>query len=79
MEKEHGSKLFLVFLLCAAFLLLKLFSTFIVAIVLALLITSAFYPMYPIVKRLFKGRDLFASLAMVIIIMLLLAMNILLV
>ncbi len=72
MEKEHGAKLFLVLLLCSVFLLLKLFWTFLAAIVLALLITSAFYPLYPKIKRVFRGRDMLSSFFMVVLILVLL-------
>lgn len=69
MEK-HGSKVFLIFLLCSLALLLKLLWTYISAIVLALLIASVFYPMYSRIKRLFRGGEILASLFMTFFILL---------
>jgi predicted PurR-regulated permease PerM len=72
MTKQHGSKFFLVFLLCSLALLLRLFWTYISAIVLALLIASVFYPIYFWVKGLLKGRETSASLVMILFIFLVL-------
>ncbi len=73
MENSFISKLFLVILLGAVILVLKLFWTYISAIVLALLIASAFYPLYFWAqKRLFKGNERSASLFMSLFILLVL-------
>ena len=73
MEKEkYGSKFFLVFLLCFLILFLWLFWTYVSAIILALLTASVLYPMYLWIKKLFKGREIFASLFMVFFILLIL-------
>jgi predicted PurR-regulated permease PerM len=72
MEKSFISKLFLVVLLGALILLFRLFWTYISAIVLALLIASAFYPLYARVKRLMKDREQAASLLMTIFVLLVL-------
>lgn len=64
MEKKHGATLFLIFLICSLFLVLKLFWTYVSAIVLALLIASVFYPLYSWVKRVFREREILASLCM---------------
>ncbi len=69
MEK-HGSKLFLIFLLCSSILLLMLFWTYVSSIILALLIASVFYPMYLWVKRLLRDHEVLASLAMTFFILL---------
>ena len=71
MEK-HGSSVFLILLLGFLALLLRLFWTYVSAIVLALLITSVLYPMYFWVKRLFEGRETPASLLMSFFILLVL-------
>ena len=76
MSKGSTAKIFLVVLLAALFLLLRLFWTYFSAIVLALLISNAFYPLYSRVKRLFKGREhssaLFMSLSILLVLILLL-------
>ncbi|MBC8419177.1 MAG: AI-2E family transporter [Pseudomonadota bacterium] len=64
MEKKYGATLFLIFLICSLFLVLKLFWTYVSAIVLALLIASVFYPLYSWVKRVFREREILASLCM---------------
>jgi predicted PurR-regulated permease PerM len=70
MEKKYGSKFFLIFLFCSLALLLRLFWTYVSAIVLAFLIASVFHPLYIRVKALLKGRDNLASLSMVFFILL---------
>jgi len=72
MEKGHGSKFFIIFLLCSLVVLLRLFWTYVSAIVLALLIASVFYPVYSRVCRIFKGREQSASLIMILFIFLIL-------
>ena len=72
MENRHGSKLFLIFLLCFLALLLSILWTYVSAIVLALLITSVLFPVYLLVKRLFRGRENSASLFMTLMILLVL-------
>jgi predicted PurR-regulated permease PerM len=64
MDKSFISKLYLILLLGALILLFRLFWTYISAIVLALLIASAFYPFYSWVKKLFGGKERSASLVM---------------
>jgi predicted PurR-regulated permease PerM len=70
---KHGSKLFLVFFLCSLVLLLRLFWTYISAVVLALLIASVSYPMYSRFKRILRDREQWASLVMSLFIFLVLA------
>ena len=72
MEKRFVSKVFLVVLLGVLILLLRLFWAYISSIILALLIASAFYPLYWRLKRLFKGEERGASLLMTIFIFLVL-------
>lgn len=72
MEKSFVSKVFLVVLLGVLILLFRLFWAYISAIILALLIASAFYPLYSRVKKLFKGEERGASLLMTIFIFLVL-------
>ena len=66
MEKQLGAKFFLISLLCSLILLLILFQAYLSSIVLALVITSVFYPIYVLVKRLFRGREGLASLFMIL-------------
>jgi predicted PurR-regulated permease PerM len=70
--EKHGSKVFLILLICFLALLLRLFWTYVSAIVLALLITSVLYPMYFWIKTLFNGRETPASLLMSFFILLVL-------
>ncbi len=72
MEKRFVSKVFLVVLLAVLILLLRLFWAYISSIILALLIASAFYPLYWRLKKLFKGEERGASLLMTIFIFLVL-------
>ncbi len=72
MEKQYGSKLFLAIFFCSLVLLLAIFWTYVSSIVLALLITSVFFPMYLWVKRHFKGRENSASLIMSLVVLLVL-------
>jgi len=72
MEKRFVSKVFLVVLLGVLILLLRLFWAYISSIILALLIASAFYPLYWRLKKLFKGEERGASLLMTIFIFLVL-------
>jgi predicted PurR-regulated permease PerM len=72
MEKPQGSRLFLIFLIISSALLLSLFRTFLSALILALLITSVFYPVYLWVRTLLKGREISASLFMCLFVFLVL-------
>ena len=72
MEKKTIAKVFVIVLLCALILLLRLFWAYISAIVLALLIASAFYPLYSRVKKLLRDREKTASLLMSLLIVLVL-------
>jgi predicted PurR-regulated permease PerM len=72
MEKSFVSKVFLVVLVGMLILLLRLFWAYISAIILALLIASAFYPLYVRVKKLLKGEERGASMLMTILIFLVL-------
>ena len=69
MEKQHGAPLFLVFFICSLVLLLRLFWTYVSAIVLALLLVSVFYPLYSWVKRVVRERELLASLSVTLFIL----------
>ncbi|MFC1821346.1 AI-2E family transporter, partial [Thermodesulfobacteriota bacterium] len=72
MEKAPLPKIFLVVLLGALFFLIWLFWSYISAIVLALLIASAFYPLYSLLKALLKGSETSSSLLMTLLILLVL-------
>ncbi len=72
MEKSFVSKFFLVVLIAVLILLLRLFWAYMSAIILALLIASAFYPIYARVRKLFKGEERGASMLMTIFIFLVL-------
>ncbi len=69
MEKQHGATLFLVFFICSLILLLRLFWTYVSAIVLALLLASVFYPLYSWAKKVLRERELLASLCMTLFIL----------
>lgn len=64
MDKKTISKVFLVVLLGAGILLVLLFWNYISAIILGLLIASAFFPLYTRLRNLMKGRNQPASLVM---------------
>jgi len=66
MDKRFIGKFFLSILVGAAILFCLLFWTYISSIILALLISSALYPVYLMIKKLFKGNVTFASLFMCI-------------
>lgn len=68
MEKRTISKFFLIVLIGSAILMLRLFWTYISAIVLALLISSAFYPLYFRLKILMRDRAQTAALVMCLVI-----------
>jgi len=72
MEKSSISKIFLIVLLGAVILLFTLFWTYISAIILALLIASAFYPLYTWIRKVFREREQSASIFMSILILLVL-------
>ncbi len=72
MQKQLGSRFFIIFLLFSLALLLSLFWAYISAVVLALLISSVFFPLYSRVKYLFKNREVAASLFMTLSILLVL-------
>jgi len=72
MEKSFISKIFLVVLLCAIILLFRLFWAYVSSIVLALLIASAFYPLYSWFRKKLKGREHSASLLMSLLVLLVL-------
>jgi predicted PurR-regulated permease PerM len=76
MDQRTAPKLFYVIL----FIFLGLFSwlcwAFISAIVLGLVIASAFYPLYSWFRGLFKGREVFKALAMTIFVFLVLTIPI---
>lgn len=72
MEKKHGATLFLVFFILSLVLLLRLFWTFVSAIVLALLLASVFYPLYFRVKKVLRERELLASLSVTLFILIVL-------
>jgi len=72
MQKQFGSRFFIIFLLCALGLLLGLLWAYVSSIVMALLIASVCHPLYSLVKRLLKGREIAASLLMTLFILLVL-------
>jgi len=72
MEKYIASKLFFIILFVFAALFLWLCRTYVSAIVLALLIASASYPLYTRIKGLFKFKEQTASLIMTVFIFLIL-------
>lgn len=72
MEKSFISKLFLIILLGFVILLFGLFWAYISSIILALLIASAFYPLFYRVKKLFRDKRGTAALVMSVIILLVL-------
>jgi len=69
MEKRYGAALFLIFLISSLLLLLKLFWTYISAIVLALLIGSVFYPLYDRIKKAFRNRESLAALCVTLLLL----------
>jgi len=72
MEKKYGAALFLILLICSLLLLLKLFWTYMSAIVLALLIGSVFYPIYVWVKKRFRDRETMSALTVTLLVLLIL-------
>ncbi|MBN1848126.1 MAG: AI-2E family transporter [Deltaproteobacteria bacterium] len=72
MEKPFISKLFLAVLLGFNILLFMLAWTYLSAIVLAFLISSAFYPIFSRVKKGLKDNEIAASLLMTLLIMMIL-------
>ncbi len=68
MDKRTISKFFLIVLLAATALLVRLFRTYISAIVLALLIASAFFPLYGRLRMLLKDQAQPAALVMCVFI-----------
>ena len=72
MLKGSAPRLFLFILVGFIFLLFWLFWAYFSSIILALIIASAFYPLYSRVQRLFKGRNRTASLTMTLLILLIL-------
>jgi len=69
MDKQQGARFFLIFLLCSLLLILKLFWTFLSAIILAMLIVSIFYPLYARVNAFFRNREILASLCVTLFIL----------
>ncbi len=74
MEKQNRFSLFHILLFCSLVLILWLFWAYVSSIVLALLIASVFYPIYFWVKKLFKEREVLASLTICLFILLVLIM-----
>ncbi|MBW1863339.1 MAG: hypothetical protein JRJ02_13355 [Deltaproteobacteria bacterium] len=72
MEKSFISKLFLIILLGFVVLLFWLFYAYISSILLALLIASAFFPLFSLLNKALKGRERIAALIMSLIILLIL-------
>ncbi len=70
MDKHHGATLFLIFLLLSLALIIQLFWPYASAIVLAILLSSVFHPMYAWLKRLFRERRQVASLTVILVIFL---------
>ena len=71
-NKSFVSRLFLIVLLAALILLLRLFWVFLSAMVLALLIASVFYPLYSRLKNHLKGDERSAALLMTLLVFLVL-------
>jgi predicted PurR-regulated permease PerM len=72
MEKKLTSHVFFIFLLGSLILFLRLFWTYVSAIVLALLIASVFYPIHAWFNRIMGGRTGFSSLVMTVFVLLVL-------
>lgn len=68
-DEKQGARFFIIFLLCSLLLILKLFWTFLSAIILAMLIVSIFYGLYAKVNHLFRRREVLASLCVTILIL----------
>jgi len=71
-DKDHGSRLFFVFLVCSALLMGRLFWTYFSAIILAMLLASAFHPLYALTRRLMGNREQWAALAVTLFIVVIL-------
>ena len=69
---EKRSIAFITLLLVSFTLLLALFWAYFPSIILALLITSVFYPLYTKVKKLFKGNEQVSAIVMSVFIFLIL-------
>ncbi len=72
MNRQQGTILFLAFFVLSLILLLRLFWTYVSAMVLALLIASVFSPLYAWVKKIFMNREGLASLFMILLVFLVL-------
>ena len=72
MEKGSVPKIFFIILFAFVAMLFWLFWTYLSSIVLALLIASAFYPIYVWVMRLLKGKEKTASLLITLFILIVL-------
>jgi predicted PurR-regulated permease PerM len=72
MEKLQGYRLFIILLICFLILFMRLFWSYLSAIVLALLITSVFFPLYAWTKKKLNDRETVASLSMIVLILLVL-------
>lgn len=72
MIKNNIPKLFLIILACFVILIFWLFSAYFSSIILALLIASAFYPLYSRLLVFLKGRERVASMVLTFFILLIL-------
>ena len=72
MDRSSTPKVFFGILFIFLALLCLLFWTFLPAIVLGLLVASAFYPLYSWFKNLYKGTEIFRCLVMTVLIFLIL-------
>jgi predicted PurR-regulated permease PerM len=72
MQQQIGSRFFIIFLVCSLILFSGLFWAYISSIVMALLISSVFHPLYLRIKALFKGQETWAALFMTIFVLLVL-------
>ncbi len=70
MDKHHGATLFIVLLLLSLVLIIQLFWPYASAIVLAILISSVFHPMYVWLTKVFRGRGPLASFIVILLIFL---------
>ena len=72
MDKQQGARFFLILLICSLLLLLKLFWTFLSAIILALLISSVFYTTYLKMNVFLRQRETLAALSVTLFVLLIL-------
>ena len=72
MERKLIAIIFVIVLTLSLILLFRLFWTYVSAIILALLIASAFYPLYVWLRKLLRGREKTAALLMSLLVLIVL-------